>query len=117
MTEFDPAKNMIQYAFLGESERNSLRNWPWGWDYYSFHQRRWLPLDKPFWCDETVYRGLPKLVVTSEWFNIYPQGAFPHTHLTRENADEADCFNRRIAVLRIDACNGVKTAHLEVDHE
>ena len=113
MTDFDPTTNLIQYAFLGESARNSLRNWPWGWEFYSFRQGGWKRLDQAAWCEDVVYRGRPKPVVTSEWFNVYPQGVVPATHYTREKADASADTVPRIAVLRIDTCNGVSTAELE----
>ena len=113
MSDFDPTKNLIQYAFLEESARNSLRNWPWGWEYYSFRWGGWKDLDQAAWIDEVVYRGKPAPVVTSEWFNVYPHGPFPLAHSSRKSADEPDSSNRRIAVLRIDTCEGVSTAHLE----
>jgi hypothetical protein len=104
--------NLIQYAFLGESARNSLRNWPWGWRFYSFRQGKWKDLDHVAWCDEIVYRGLPKALVTSEWFNIYPRGPIPQAHSTRKKADDIAGVDR-IVVMRIDTCNGVSTADFE----
>lgn len=112
MSDFDPTKNLLQYLFLNECEKNSMKNWPWGWEFYSFRWGKWIPLDKAAWCDGMVYRGLPKPVVTSQWFNIYPQGPIPFPYLTRERADYI-AGKDRISVLRIDTCNGVSTADFE----
>jgi hypothetical protein len=53
-----------------------------------------------------------KPVVTSVWFNVYPYGPSRADNSTRKSADE-NCSPHRIAVMRIDTCNGVLTAHLE----
>lgn len=112
MSEFDPITNLIQYAFLEESARNSLRNWPYGVEFYSFRWGKWMPLEQAAWCDDMVYRGLPKPVVTSEWFNIYPRGPSPRAYSTRKIADDIAGVDR-IVVMRIDTCNGVSTADFE----
>lgn len=112
MSDFDPTTNLIQYAFLGESARNSLRNWPWGWEFYSFRQGGWKRLDQAAWCEDVVYRGRPKPVVTSVWLNVYPSNAsLPYK--SRALSNSTPCSDLRIAVLRIDTCNGVSTAELE----
>lgn len=117
MSDFDPTKNLIPYVFLWESEKNSLKNWPWGIQFYSFKSGRWKSLDHAAWCDEIVYRGLPKPVVTSVWFNVYPRGPIPQAYSTRKRADDIAGVDR-IVVMRIDTCNGVSTADFEgVDHE
>lgn len=110
MSDFDPKTNLIQFAFLGESARNSLRNWPWGWEFYSFRQGGWKRLDQAAWCEDVVYRGKPAPVVTSVWFNVYQL----KTDVFNSRRD-ADLLSNpdRIAVLRIDTCNGVSTAELE----
>jgi hypothetical protein len=112
MTYFDPTKNLIQYTFLNECDKNSLRNWPWGWEFYSFRQGKWMSLDKAAWCEDVVYRGKPKPVVTSVWHNVYSGGPKVCGRSTRKCADDF-ANGERIAVLRIDTCNGVSTAHLE----
>jgi hypothetical protein len=112
MTDFDPTTNLIQYAFLNEDSRKSLKNWPWGWEFYSFRQGGWSSVVRSAWCDEIVYRGKPAPAVKSMWCNIYPKGT---TGLFTDSRKETDSYAEphRIAVLRIDTCNGVSTAHLE----
>ena len=112
MSDFDPTKNLIPYVFLNDWEKHSLKNWPWGWEFYSFRQGRWSNLDRSAWCDEIVYRGKPKPVVTSLWFNVYPTNVYGNPYKSREIADH-NAGQNRIDVLRIDTCNGVSTAHLE----
>lgn len=113
MTDFDPTTNLIQYAFLGESARNSLKNWPWGWEFYSFRQGGWKRLDQAAWCEDVVYRGKPKPVVTSQWINVYPNSPCSGLHASRKSADNSSLGSARIAVIRIDTCNGASTAELE----
>lgn len=109
MSDFDPTKNLLQYVFLNECEKNALRNWPWGWEFYSFRQGRWSSLDKAAWIEDCVYRGKPKPVVVSRYCNIEPQ----HGEYTSRHFADLVASPERIAVLRIDTCNGVSTAHLE----
>lgn len=112
MSDFDPTKNLIPYVFLNEWERHCIKNWPHGLEFYSFRQGKWCSLDKAGWIDEVVYRGKPKPVVVSNWFNVYPRGPIPQAYSTRKRADDI-AGKDRIAVMRIDTCNGVSTAHLE----
>jgi len=106
MTDFDPTTNRVPFSLMSEDEQTALIHWPHGWEYYLF--KGWCPADCPSWDMGVVYRGKPAPVVESRWINIYPRG----TYLTRDGADEF-ASEDRIAVLRIDTCNGVSTAHLE----
>jgi hypothetical protein len=106
---FDPTTNRIPFDLLTEDEQVAMQSWPHGWTYHSIDE--WLEI-RPKWTRNTVYRGNPAPVVTSNWFNVYPSGPMPRAYSHRETAD--GCANcDRIAVLRIDTCNGVSTAHLE----
>jgi hypothetical protein len=114
--KFDPTTNRVPFGLLTEQERNVLAEWQHGIEFYNSggfggdqgwydtNTYRWYDTNTSGWNSETVYRGKPAPVVTSERFNIYPWGP-------------ADSYfvspSRRIAVLRIDTCNGVSTAHLE----
>ena len=109
---FDPTTNRIQFVLLTEDEQAALKTWPHGWEYYSRWPRCWDLCISPEWAKEAVYRGLSKPVVTSVWLNVYPHSVFCDSHLSREKADDA-ADPPRIAVLRIDTCNSVSTAHLE----
>jgi hypothetical protein len=107
--DFDPTTNRIPFDLLTEDERAALKSWLHGWTYHGMDE--WLEI-KPKWMGNTVYRGKPAPVVTSKWFNVYPNGPMPRAYSHRETAE--GCANcDRIAVLRIDTCNGVSTAHLE----
>lgn len=53
----------------------------------------------------------PKPVVTSVWRNVYEYG-FNVGHDSRQAAD-GGAHQKRIAVLRLDTCNGVMTCELE----
>ena len=110
MSEFDPTTNRVQFKLMTKAERAALYAWRHGWEY--FGPCGWEVIIDPTWFSTTVYRGLPKPVVTSERFNVYPQGPSPKAYSTREKADDI-AGATRIAVLRIDTCNGVSTAHLE----
>jgi hypothetical protein len=112
MNDYDPKTNLVPFDLMNEAAKGFLKDWPHGWEYYSFFHRKWLPKEYNQWCDEIVYRGKPKPVVVSEWFNVYPEHPSQNAHSTRERAD-IDCTLDRIAVMRIDTCNGVSTAHLE----
>ena len=113
MTNFDPTKNRIPLGLLSEAERAALKDWPHGWEFYSNQKRSWHQMVGPSWWDGHIYRGKPAPVVTSIWLNAYPWGVINFTHTTREKADKVVTDIARIAVLRIDTCNGVSTAHLE----
>ena len=113
MTDFDPTENLTPFGLLAGGKRGVLKAWPHGWEFYSFRQGKWKPLDQAAWCDEIVYRGKPAPVVTSVWRNIYSDGSADRQISSREIADQG-AGKLRIAVLRIDTCDGVSTAHLEV---
>jgi hypothetical protein len=105
-----PTTNRIQFCHLTPEERVALEDWPHGIESFSggWHSTS-LPCSH--WCSHIVYRGKPAPVVTSVWFNVYPDPIdFPYH--SREVAD-CSASKCRIDVLRIDTCNGVSTAHLE----
>jgi hypothetical protein len=110
MTEFDPTTNRIPIYLMTVGEERAMRAWPHGWEYASFSG--WMDIPDPEWSQTTVYRGKPKPVVTSVWFNVYPHDSSSQGYKTREAANDM-AYLDRIAVLRIDTCNGVSTAHLE----
>ena len=105
---FDPTTNRIQTMHLTAEERATLEAWPHGWEF--FFISRWESREDPSWNKHTVYRGKPAPVVTSVWFNVYPD--FARKSYSRHDVDIA-AGSDRIDVLRIDTCNGVSTAHLE----
>jgi hypothetical protein len=107
-TEFDPTTNRIAFQLLTQKERDVLRSWPHGIEYYSFGA--WVSCSAPpLWSSDVAYRGKPAPVVTSQWMNVYPNG---FCHLSVDGANKA-CGSTRIALLRLDICNGVRTVHLE----
>lgn len=111
MSDFDPTTNRIPFGLLSEGEQTALTGWQHGWEYYNMGG--WYEeIDNPTWYNSTVHRGKPAPVVTSKWFNVYPHNPSRAENPTRKTAD-ADCGLNRIAVLRIDTCKGVSTAHLE----
>jgi hypothetical protein len=110
--KFDPTTNRIAFGLLTTQERNVLRSWPHGIECYNFGQ--WVSCAAPtLWSSDVVFRGKPAPVVTSEWFNVYPNGTLGVNWRNRKQADRSPKNSSRIAVLRIDTCNGVSTAHLE----
>ena len=107
---FDPTTTRVPFGLLTPDERETLKAWPHGYEYYGLNG--WDKTDQPSWLNHSVYRGKPAPVVTSKWFNVFPSGPMPRAYSHRETAD--GCANSdRIAVLRIDTCNGVSTVHLE----
>lgn len=119
--DFDPTTNRIPFGLLSEDEQTALIHWPHGIKFW--WNGVWCQ-SASCWESDTVYRGKPAPVVTSEWFNVYPHQVTNGNHLTRKEAklgsynvsrNEANrsADPHRIAVLRIDTCNGVSTAHLE----
>jgi hypothetical protein len=108
--KFDPTTNRIAFQLLTDEERGVLKSWPHGIEYYSFGQ--WVSCSAPpLWSSDVAYRGKPAPVVTSRWMNVYP-----NSHVYKYNsrvAADSRASSHRIAVLRIDTCNGVSTAHLE----
>ena len=111
---FDPTTNRIPFYLLTEDERAVLKAWPHGWTYYLHgnYPDKWVPFVIPLWERKVVYRGKPKPVVTSKWFNVCNVLPSTRSYPTRKEADEFAC-ECRISVMRIDTCNGVSTAHLE----
>ena len=108
---FDPTTNRVPFGLLSQGEQKTLKEWPHGWEY-------WCPVNgweekKPTWNYGTILRGKPKPVVTSLWFNVYPAKVYGYPYKSREIANYYNAGQNRIAVLRIDTCNGVSTAHLE----
>jgi hypothetical protein len=103
---FDPKTNRVPYGLLNEDEQTVLTHWPHGYEFWN--DDNWDHVI-PSWADDTVYRGKPAPVVVSWYLNIEPQhGEFRSRHFADLAASPS-----RIAVLRIDTCNGVSTAHLE----
>jgi hypothetical protein len=111
MTNFDPTTNRVPFGLLSVNEQKTMKAWPHGWEYYLLDE--WRSIDLSSWCWNVVYRGKPAPVVTSVWQNIYVRGACESLSKSRESADKHS--GGRIGILRIDTCNGVSTAHLEVD--
>jgi hypothetical protein len=117
-TDFDPTTNRIPFGLLSEDEQTALIHWPNGWEAYKGCE--WVSIASSNWGESVVYRGKPKPVVTSVWHNIYPKKLWSTTDIgqgvnyysSRSDAD-LRAIPHRIAVLRIDTCNGVSTAHLE----
>ena len=109
--DFDPTTNRIPFGLLNEVEQEELINWPHGWEFYNFHNDRFEAiLSNRAWYNKTIYRAKTAPVVTSVRFSVYPKGPSP-----LRLREDADLFANkdRIAVLRIDTCKGVSTAHLE----
>jgi hypothetical protein len=106
-TEFDPTTNRVPWGLLTNEEQEALQGWPHGIEYHK--RKQWRETDHPVWVQDTVYRGKPAPVVTTKWMNVYPNGFF---HLSVDGANKA-CESTRIALLRLDICNGVRTVHLE----
>jgi hypothetical protein len=110
MTEFDPTTNRIPFGLLSEDEQTALIHWPDGWQAYIGCE--WVSIASSNWTESVVYRGKPKPVVTSVWCNVYSNGVTGLAYTSRAKTD-LEVGPTRIAVLRIDTCNGVSTAHLE----
>lgn len=110
MTDFDPTTNRVPFGLLSEDEQIALSRWPHGWEIW--RRDEWHKI-MPRWNSFHVYRGKPAPVVTSQWINVYPNSPCSGLHASRKSADNSSLGSARIAVLRIDTCNGVSTAHLE----
>jgi hypothetical protein len=112
---FDPTTNRIIYGLLTEEEQEVLSSWEGGLEFYSCG---WCHKGDRCFYSGTVYRAIPLGAVTSIWYNVYSKGSlhqeFSRECSTRDLADE-NARNRppRVAVLRVDTCNGVTTVHLE----
>ncbi len=106
---FDPTTNRIPFDLLTEDERAALKAWPHGWEYFGRWPNGWNLCDSPEWASVAVYRGKPAPVVVSWYRNIEPQ----HGQTRSRHFADLTASPSRIAVLRIDICNGVSTAHLE----
>jgi hypothetical protein len=109
---FDPTTNRIPFDLLTKDEQAALKAWPHGYEHFGRWLNGWHLCDSPEWAAVAVYRGLPKPVVTSVWHNVYSDGPKVRGMSTRKYVDDF-ANGERIAVLRIDLCNGVSTAHLE----
>jgi len=105
-----PTTNRIQTQLLTPEERSALEAWPHGWECFTVYAK-WESREDPSWSEDTVYRGKPAPVVTSQWFNRYAE-EMCGPYKSRRAADFG-ALGHRIDVLRIDTCNGVSTAHLE----
>jgi hypothetical protein len=112
--KFDPTTNRAPWGLLTEQERNVLTEWPHGIEFFGGARAQgWFDTNTTTWNSNTVYRGKPAPVVTSKWFNIYPDGTLGTNWGNRKQADGCPKARVRIAVLRIDTYEGVSTAHLE----
>ncbi len=111
MSDFDPTKNCTPFGLLSKDEQSALFDWTHGWEFYHW-EGKWDTIGDPSWSATAVYRGKPAPVVTSAWWNVYPSGSVLTAFPTRKMADD-NAGKNRIAVLRIDTCSGVSTAHLE----
>ena len=111
MTTFDPTTNRIPYGLLTKDEKNTLGLWPHDLECYIYGE--WADV-RNAWNPNSVYRGKPAPVITSTWRNVYSDDLIGsvRTNSSRLAADRGS-DSSRIAVLRIDTCNGVSTAHLE----
>lgn len=111
--DFDPTTNRIPFGLLSKDEQTALIHWPHGFEYWNTFGAYWANCDAFDFKHTRIYRGLPKPpVVTSVWWNIDSNGSRKYCYFSRKNAD-ANANSGRIAVLRIDTCNGVSTADLE----
>jgi hypothetical protein len=109
-TEFDPTTNRVPWGLLTDEEQEALQSWPHGVLYFCNTTECWHEkYDERLW-DDLVYRGKPAPVVTSKWLSVYPDGL---TSLHEHKPEYYLAGYKPIAVLRIDTCNGVSTAHLE----
>ena len=111
-----PTTNLIQSELLTPEQREALKAWPHGHEYYCLGGDWVSCTDDPAWSSHIVYRGKPVPVVTSVWFNVYRSPVAMSLVSTQcKSRDDADFYaaKDRIDVLRIDTCNGVSTAHLE----
>jgi hypothetical protein len=104
-----PTTNLIQTDLLTREQREALKAWPHGYKFYT--SGVWVSCFLDWSMNDAVYRGKPVPVVTSKWFNVYPD-LMDFPYYSREVADSS-ASERRINVLRIDTYNGVSTAHLE----
>jgi len=109
MTTFDPTTNRVAYGLLTDDEKWYLDTWPHDLECYICGE--WADV-RNAWDPDSVYRGKPAPVVTSGWRNVNRNASVGNYYSSREEVDRASDSNR-IAVLRIDTCNGVSTAHLE----
>jgi hypothetical protein len=107
--KFDPTTNRAPFELLTDEEKKILMNWPHGFKFFN-RDGVWSDVI-PSWLRRDVYRGKPAPVVTSEWFNVYAHGVGV-AHCSKAVALWR-ATQEVIAVLRIDTCNGVSTAHLE----
>jgi hypothetical protein len=109
--KFDPTTNRVPFELLTDEEKKILMNWPHGFEVYNICVG-WSGVKNPCWVGSVIYRGKPAPKVTSKWFNVYSDG---HTTLPHDSFYLANIHKKadRIAVLRIDTCDGVSTAHLE----
>lgn len=115
MTNFDPTTNRIQFGLLTPEEQKVLREWPHAWEWlWSGGQgpAEWETTSDPLWVRRTVYRGKPAPVTTSVWVNFYDHQLLGGPCKSRQEADKAQGINR-LAVLRIDTCNGVSKVTVE----
>lgn len=114
MSDFDPTTNRVPFQLMTEDAKKTLKEWPHGFEFYSFHNDLWEITRDPAWTRTTVYRGKLAPVVITTWSPIYSDGRVGSAYYSHEDAVKgAGSHILLIAVLRIDTCNGVSTAHLE----
>jgi len=109
---FDPTKNRIVTWALTEEELSILKAAKHGWEATFDGAGGWVDCPNPVWLGRAIYRAKPASAVTSRWFNVYPTGT-GYASFSRMEIETHAIRRNRIAVLRIDTCNGVVTAHLE----
>lgn len=107
---FDPTTNRIPFGLLTNEQQAALKSWPHGWECFT-SSCGWSSRDDPMWSAHLAYRGKSAPVVTSQWFNRYPDGmSGPYNS---QGLAQYMAESKRIDTLRIDTCNGVSTLYLE----
>jgi hypothetical protein len=104
-----PTTNLVQTDLLTREQREALKAWPHGYKFYT--SGVWVSCFLDWSMNDAVYRGKPVPVVTSKWFNLYPDRA--EGPYETEGAAYLCASAGTINIIRIDNCNGVSTALLE----
>jgi hypothetical protein len=108
MTKFDPTTNRIQFGLLAPEEKEVMRGWPHGWEYYSLSDERWYTPYVPAWDSNITYRCKPVPVTVTTYLAIFDNGDVGFTFRSYEEAfSNGFPSGNLVGVLRIDITNGV----------
>lgn len=111
---FDPTTNRIQWKHLTEEEKEVLKAWEHGWEFWHRDFEEWTEADQVSWHPEIVYRAKPAPVVKSSWQNVHTSlNGIPYAGMACETLAEARRGSTDIGIIRLDLIDGKLSVEVE----